>query len=178
MTPFLAAAIAEMLPNAGAPPTCDECGFDWRTRGDECLRMVRDAPATFAHLLEGHDATQPVEPSEWSPSAYVWHVADVVRAWAERLHGLSADPSVSWAGFDPDELGRARRYMALPAVSAPWSVACSADDLQRAVESLAHDTGFTHPEWGHGTVEDALRWVAHEVVHHTLDVQRGVGAGQ
>jgi hypothetical protein len=45
---------------------------------------------------------------------------------------------------------------------------------REALGALDTDVGFDHPEWGHGTVADALRWVAHEVVHHDLDVRHGL----
>jgi hypothetical protein len=174
MTPFLQAAVAEMLPHAGTDSSCAECGFSWLTAGDDALAEVRDGPARFTLLLEGRDATVAPASGVWSPSAYVWHVADLVRAWSERLHSLAADPSAAWAGFDPDELARARRYDALPVTTGPWALARSVEALVLSLEPLAIDTEFLHPEWGSGTVADALRWLAHETVHHHLDVRRGL----
>jgi hypothetical protein len=175
MTPFLEAAIAEMLPNAGAGDACAECWFPWTAGGDEVLGHVQRASDRFAELLTGRDATRTPGPRVWSPSAYVWHVADVVRAWSERLHSLGIDGESRWAGFDPDELSRARRYGELPQVTGPWAVACSTDALTRTLEHLELDDAFVHPEWGDGTVLDGLRWVAHEIVHHELDVREGLG---
>jgi hypothetical protein len=174
MTPFLAAAVAEMLPGAGNSPECAECGFSWLTEPGPARDAVERVPDRFAALLSGVDGTQAPTPEVWSPSAYVWHVSDLVRAWAERLHTLAADPGAAWGAFDPDELARARHYDALPQVSGPWAVARSFDALQRSLEPLASDTAFTHPQWGRGTVADALRWIAHEAVHHELDVRRGL----
>jgi hypothetical protein len=175
MTPFLTAAVAEMLPGAGASSVCAECGFSWLTEAEPALDVVERAPERFAELLAGADGTVAPAPGVWSPSAYVWHVSDLVRAWAERLHSLASDPQAAWAGFDPDELAQARHYDALPQVSGPWAVARSVDALRQSLGSLASETGFTHPEWGSGTVADALRWLAHEAVHHDLDVRRGLG---
>jgi hypothetical protein len=31
-------------------------------------------------------------------------------------------------------------------------------------------TPFVHGDWGRGTVGDATRWLAHEYLHHELDV--------
>ena len=174
MTPFLTAAIAEMLPNAGSAGACAECGFSWRTDGGSALAIVEGAADRFAERLRGSGAA--IEPAQgWRPSAYAWHVGDVVRAWAERLHSLSVDPHVAWAGFDPDELARARRYDALPPATGPWALARSTDALVQSLETLDFDIGFLHPEWGMGTVADAVRWLAHEAVHHDLDVRRGLG---
>jgi hypothetical protein len=174
MTPFLTAAIAEMLTAPGDSSDCEACGFSWLTDAEQALRAVEHAPGRFAELLAGKDGTVAPAPRVWSPSAYVWHVSDLVRAWAERLHSLASDPQAAWAGFDPDELARARHYDALPQVSGPWAVARSVDALRQSLGSVAIDTAFVHPEWGSGTVADALRWLAHEAVHHELDVRRGL----
>jgi hypothetical protein len=174
MTPFLQSAILQMLPQAGDGSSCAECGFSWLATGDEALATVRDGPESFAGLLEGREATMSPAPRTWSPSAYVWHVSDLVRAWAERLHSLAADPEAAWAGFDPDELAQARHYEALPATTGPWSLARSVDALVLSLEPHTIEAPFVHPEWGSGTVADALRWLAHETVHHQLDVRRGL----
>lgn len=174
MTPFLQAAVAEMLPNAGAAEACAECGFTWATTGQQALAEVRDGPDRFArHLRDANGVVAPAADT-WSPSAYAWHVGDVVRAWAERLHSLGTDPDAAWAPFDPDELARARHYDQLPVATAPWALGRSVDALVQSLEPLTVDTSFTHPEWGHGTVADALRWLAHETVHHDLDIRRGL----
>jgi hypothetical protein len=175
MTPFLAGAIAEMLPDADPEHGCRKCGFAWSVGADETLAHLRGGAARFADLLAGRDASRKLREDVWSPSAYVWHVGDVTRAWSERLHALGADPHASWAGFDPDELGRARRYEELPPVTGPWALERATDALEQALAPLDIEVGFTHPEWGRGTVTDALRWVGHEVVHHDLDVRRGLG---
>ena len=175
MTPFLASAIAAMLPGAGSTDRCADCGFAWTCDGDEALTHILDAAHRYAELLEGRDATRKPAPEVWSPSAYVWHLGDVTRAWSERLHSLSADPEARWAGFDPDELARARSYDALPQVTGPWALARATEAFALALEPLDLDTGFVHPEWGDGTVADAVRWIGHEVVHHGFDVRGGLG---
>jgi hypothetical protein len=179
VTPFLAGAIAEMIPNAGDTDRCAECGFAWASAAAACRARVDGAAEAFERLLASAGSGTDLRPSEpdhdgWSAAAYVWHLGDVLRAWAERLHTLSVDPSISWAGFDPDELAAARHYDALPVVTAPWALARSVDALAVALAPLTADDGFVHPEWGQGTVADALRWLAHEVVHHELDVRRAL----
>lgn len=177
MTPFLSTAIAEMLPDADPVDGCRECGFTWTIDAEAARTHLGAAAVRFAALLaDAQDgaATRASRSGTWSPSAYVWHVGDVVRAWSERLHALGQDPTVRWVGFDPDELARARHYDALPPVTGPWALGQAVAALDHVLATVAPDTPFTHPEWGHGTVTDALRWLAHEVVHHDLDVQRGL----
>lgn len=174
MTPFLQAAIAEMLPGAGPGDACSECSFAWSTDGDTALDHLRGAADRYAVVLRGRDATRKPAPQVWSPSGYVWHVGDVVRAWAERLHDLSTASEASWAAFDPDELARARGYDELPPSTGPWALARSTDALMQSLGSLDLPTAFRHPQWGAGTVADALRWLAHEAAHHELDIRRGL----
>jgi hypothetical protein len=174
MTPFLEQAIGEMLTSTRTGDRCTECGFSWGLPPAESLSRIRAAPERFGALLEGRDATAAPEGGGWSPSAYTWHVADLVRAWAERLHAFSIDPSLPWAGFDPDELAAARSYSELPQVTGPWALARSTEAFVHVLSAVDVDAAFDHPEWGRGTIADALRWLAHEVVHHELDIRRGL----
>jgi hypothetical protein len=181
MTPFLAGAIAEMIPNAGDAERCAECGFAWASAAAACRARVDGAAEVFERLLAttGADLGAAARRSDpdadgWTAAAYVWHLGDVLRAWSERLHTLSVDSSIPWAGFDPDELAAARRYDVLPMVTAPWALARAIDALAVALAPLTAEDEFVHPEWGEGTVADALRWLAHEVVHHELDVRRAL----
>jgi hypothetical protein len=175
MTPFLQAAIAEMLDDAEATHGCDACKFSWEIDVDQALLLIHGSPERFAGLLDGRDGMQAPGRDVWSPSAYVWHVGDLVRAWSERLHTLANDPAAAWAGFDPDELADARGYSDLPQVTAAWALAQAVDALDAALAELDLEADFVHPEWGKGDVTDALRWLAHEVAHHELDVRRGLG---
>ena len=176
MTPFLQAAITVMLPGADPAAGCRECGFDWTEPAGRVRAHLDDAPERFAILLREPTAARAVPAhGVWSPGGYAWHVVDLVRAWSERLHSLAADPGAPWAGFDPDELAGARHYDELPVASAPWALARAVDALDEALAMLDVEGSFDHPEWGRGTVADALRWLAHEVVHHDLDVRRGLG---
>jgi hypothetical protein len=174
VTPFLEAAIREMLDDADPSTGCAACGFTWTADAAPLLDHVAGAGGRFGALLAGRDASRKPDAETWSPSAYVWHVGDVTRAWSERLHALANDPAARWAGFDPDELGRARAYDQLPAVTGPWALDRATDAFAQVLAWLDLDDGFDHPEWGHGTVADAVRWVAHELAHHERDVRRGL----
>jgi hypothetical protein len=67
MTPFLTAAVAEMLPGAGDSSACAECGFSWLTDAEQALDAVERAPGRFAELLAGADGTVAPAPGVWSP---------------------------------------------------------------------------------------------------------------
>ena len=58
----------------------------------------------------------------WSAKAYVFHVADNLRIFAERLEGVFAGGPITLAGYDQDQLAAARDYEAMSVQTALWSV--------------------------------------------------------
>lgn len=175
MTPFLSAAIAWLHGPDASEVRCLECGFAWQLAGPEAVQVIGEAPKRYASNLADWDDRRAVPEGTWSPVAYVWHVVDVLRGWSERFRAIAEDPETQLAPWDPDRLAAARGYGDLPLAGALWSLERATDDVRSAVGDLDHRTGFTHPEWGRGDVEDALRWLAHEVTHHEVDIARGVG---
>jgi hypothetical protein len=93
--------------------------------------------------------------------------ADTLRGTCHAAEGTSGAP----VGMRPSPRPRDD---ALPGATWPWALARSVDALLLSLAPLTNDTPFVHPEWGDGTVADALRWLAHETVHHELDVRRGL----
>lgn len=174
MTPFLHNAIDTMLARADAEGGCRECGFTWTLGVDEAVAHIRSAPQRYRSHLADRDGSARPAPDVWSPSAYVWHLADAFRVWAERLHAIAADGQARLAGFDPDELAAVRAYDAQPQSAGLWTLSRAVGDLDAALEEVDAATTFSHPEWGPGDVGDVLRWLAHEAVHHELDVSRGL----
>jgi hypothetical protein len=70
-----------------------------------------------------------------------------------------------------------RNYRQLPTAAALWALPHATDAFVALSRSLDAGTEFLHGDWGRGTVGDALRWIAHEYVHHQLDVaERAVPA--
>lgn len=176
MTPFLREAIRWLQGPDASEVRCVECGFAWQLAGSEAERIVSEAPTRYASLLGDWDPRRVTPAGTWSPTAYVWHVVDVLRSWSERLRALYEDPETAFVSFDQDRLADVRGYDRLPLAGALWSLGRAAEDIRAAASDLDHRTGFTHPDWGPGEVEDGLRWLAHEVTHHEVDIARGVGS--
>lgn len=172
-TPFLRNGVSSLLPRATLDG-CRECGFAWDLDVGTARATVLGAPGTLASLLRDREATARPAPDTWSPSAYVWHLADMLRFWAERLHAIARDPAVGLVAWDPDQVARVRGYDDLPQATGLWALERAGDDLALVLETVTPATAFTHPEWGRGDVGDVLRWLAHEVVHHEGDVRRGL----
>ncbi len=175
MNPFLRAAIGSLDGSDPSEVRCVDCGFAWQLAGPEAERIVSEAPQRYGSILGDWDARRSTPEGTWSPTAYVWHVVDVLRSWSERFRALSEDPDATFVPWDQDRLAEARGYERLPLSGALWTLERAAGDVRAAVADLDHRTGLTHPDWGAGEVEDALRWIAHEVTHHEVDITRGVG---
>jgi hypothetical protein len=132
---------------------------------------VSGAPARFASLLAGQDGRKVHPNLAWNATAYVVHVADVLRIWSDRIAAVAlgaADPVVP---YDEDMLGDVRGYVSLPLAGAMWSLGRAVGDWQ-AVELLAASTTvtLTHPEQGPLSLDDARRIMAHEIEHHVADL--------
>lgn len=111
----------------------------------------------------------------WTPAQYLWHVVDVLRFGVERLWTLDLDPDAGAMPWDENQA------MAVRARS-PHSVPVGLHALGRLAEEWGEAawgapaaTTLAHPELGPLTRDDVVHRNAHEVVHHELDVRRGLG---
>jgi len=152
---------------------CRECGYSWSIEVDDAVRLIQAVPERYAALIGEGDGSARGAGLEWSSGAYVCHVADNLRIWAERLVGAARGSSRPVAPYDADLLARARNYGAVPVEGALWSVRLAAAAWEEAVELGA--TGrvvLAHPERGPQTVSDVVRNNAHDAYHHAWDIER------
>jgi hypothetical protein len=150
---------------------CRECGFEWSVGPAVCGAIVSDAPARFRSLLAGHDGKEAHPNLEWNATAYVVHVADVLRIWSDRIAAVALGASEPVVPYDEDRLGDARGYMRLPLPGALWSLGRAVGDWQ-AAEQLAESATvlLAHPEQGPLPLDDVRRIMAHEIEHHVGDL--------
>ena len=165
---FLAGAKAWLYQQPD-PDRCPACDFDWSITPGDALAQIETAPRRYEALLDGRDGMVPATQG-WNATSYVWHLADLSRSWSERWVLLAANPGAELAGWDPDDLAAARNYVAMPKVSALWALSTSVQLLVDLSAHLDASTPFQHGEWGEGTIGEALVWLAHEFVHHEVDV--------
>jgi hypothetical protein len=153
---------------------CRECGFTWSMSLEEAVAVVATAPDTFTELLAGADGSERLPALTWPVVAYVAHVADNLRIWAERLAGLAAGDDRPVARYDQDLLAEARHYREISLAGALWSLGRAAADWTGAV---ARATGVTlvHPDRGPQSLLDVARSNAHDTRHHGWDVRRTLG---
>lgn len=170
-TPFLTGALADVFGD-GAAERCRSCGFDWDVTLSAALDAIEASPGHHAALLAHRDGMAPADDGGWNATGYLWHLTDLARSWSERWVQLRARPGSSLVGWDPDDLAAARNYRELPTVAAVWALRDAVDTFVALGRALDGTTTFEHGDWGTGTVADATRWVAHEFVHHQLDVDQ------
>ena len=152
---------------------CVECGFDWSITARRAAAEIQGAPARYRELLDGTDGSQRLPELAWSAKAYVFHVADNLWIWAERMAGAVAGASGEVPGYDQDRLAKDREYENMPVESALWS-------LDRAVTAwmevfaTAEERAvvLVHPYGGRLEVGDVALGNGHDVRHHTYDLSR------
>ncbi|MFI0350945.1 hypothetical protein [Actinomadura sp. 9N407] len=155
----------------GSP--CRECGYQWSITLEQAIDLVAAIPQRYAGLLYGHDATLQHPDLEWTASAYVCHVTDNLRIWAERLASAALTGHADITGYDDDLLARARAYNLLPVSGALWSLRSAATSWRQAVQMATEsEVVLLHPKRGPQPVAEVVRNNAHDAYHHEWDIRR------
>ena len=153
---------------------CRECGGSvgpW-----EAVRLVEELPSRCRELLAGCTGRERCAGLAWTPSAYVAHVGDNLRIWAERLAGAWLSGEVAVSGYDADLLARARGYDSVGLAGALWSLERAVVDWSASVTAaLRAGVVLRHAGRGPQRAEDVVRDNAHDGHHHVWDVGRIVG---
>ena len=154
---------------------CRGCGYRWTIGNGDAVIMVSEVPATFGRVLAGATGKERHPDLAWSASAYVSHVADNLRIWAERLAGVTAGAPPDVGGYDQDGLAEARGYQHIPLQAAQWSLSRSvAGWLQAVGQARTHGIVLIHPERGGQSLSDVVLANAHDAFHHRLDIERSL----
>jgi hypothetical protein len=142
----------------------------------EAVAVVSAIPVAYARLLADATGEEQNPTLAWSVSAYVCHVGDNLRIWAERLVGSGRDGRVEVESYDEHALGEARGYGSIALGAVMWSLGRSVDAWVEAVgRSPRRGTVLVHPERGRLTLGDVVTANAHDAVHHGWDIQRTLG---
>jgi DinB superfamily len=156
---------------------CRRCGYEWSLGPSPCGEIVSSAAVRYAALLAGQNGKREHVELQWNAAAYVTHVADVLRIWADRVAGAALGSSDLILPYDEGELGMVRGYSGLPLAGALWALERAVGDWSAAAE-LARSAGsiLNHPEQGPLGLDDVLRIMAHEIEHHAADLSLIVSA--
>lgn len=150
---------------------CGLCDFTWSISFEVAMALVAEVPDGYRRAVAGADGSERTASLGWSVGAYVCHVADNLRIWAERLMGVVGGGGASVASYDENLLAQARRYAAIPLTAALWSLDRSVDDWLAAVDaSDPEGVVLVHPERGGLTLFDVTAANAHDAFHHLVDI--------
>jgi len=169
MTPFLDGALRWFY-QAEPPKVCPACGFDWSIDAGDALTVIVSSPDRFEAALAGKNGMKSQEDGSWNATAYLWHLTDPARSWAERWVQISEMPGSRLVGWDPDELAEVRGYRSLPTSAGLWALRSAVETFVEVTAMMAPDAPFEHGDWGKGDVADGLRCLRHEFHHHEADV--------
>jgi hypothetical protein len=142
------------------------------------IALMRGLPDSIDHLVSDATGTERLADLAWNVSAYIAHMTDNTRIWAERLIATArgADPHV--VPYDPDLLGESRHYNDVALEGATWSFRISVESWLTAVEE-AEPAGVVmlHSERGEMELFDVVASNAHDSYHHRWDLTRILRGG-
>jgi hypothetical protein len=138
---------------------CDECGFDNTTmRNDAIVDLI----AAYSVDADALSDARPV-PDVWSPREYAWHMRDAFDFYAERIESvLRADrPQLEGRDFSID-----------PKPGPPPDVAAVVTRLRALTPEQWERVGISSTGTDERDVRNLASRLAHECVHHALDMAR------
>lgn len=153
---------------------CRECGFSWSLDVSDAKAVIAGLPAQLADLLKDASGAERHPGLVWAVTAYVAHIGDNLRIWAERVAGITLGGSMAVASYDENLLATARAYQSLSLAGALWSLERATSDWLHAISMAAPDLAMIHPQRGEVRVGDIVISNTHDAVHHVWDVRRSL----
>jgi hypothetical protein len=153
---------------------CRECGFSWSITITDAKCLVAGIPAQLAVTLDGATGDERLSQLAWTVTAYVAHIGDNLRVWAERLAGIARGGLPVVSIYDENLLAEARAYDALSLPAVQWTLQRSTDDWLDAVATAPTDLVMVHPDRGAIDLEAIVLSNAHDAAHHVWDIERSL----
>lgn len=157
---------------------CPECGFEAAALDRTAVApTVRDNAAAWQAIL-ADPAGLADRPSDdrWSALEYACHIEDVYRIMDGRLARMLAEDAPAFANWDQNATALERRYGSQDpgVVSAALGEAAAALAARYdGVSGADWDRKGTRSDGAVFTVESLGRYLAHDIVHHLVDVDQG-----
>jgi hypothetical protein len=152
---------------------CRECGFTWTIDLTAMVVLMRGLPDRIDQLVSAAAGTEQLPELEWNVSAYIAHMTDNTRIWAERLIGVARGADAHVVPYDPDLLADSRHYNEVALEGAKWSLRSSVESWLTAVEEAKRARVVVlHSERGVMELFDVVASNAHDADHHRLDLTR------
>jgi len=133
-------------------------------------------PDVIDELVSGAAGGERLPDLEWNVSAYLAHMTDNTRVWAERLIAVARGADAHVTPYDPDLLAESRHYNEVALEGAKWSFRVAVGDWLVAVEEAKlADVVILHSERGAMELFDVVASNAHDASHHRWDLMRILG---
>jgi hypothetical protein len=152
--------------------SCAECGFSNATMDNAALiELIEDVGPVW---VPPFSAERPA-PEVWSPLEYAFHYRDAIEWYAERIDlVLTADR--------PQLEGRDFSVTPEPSDAIRDVIAAATQRVTQLFRSLSDDewarVGIGSSDGGERSVRNLASRLAHEGVHHLLDIGRSVPTAQ
>lgn len=163
---------------------CDECGFTYDDVAvtDLPARVLGDVAPYRAAVLEAETAgvvRQRPTPEVWSPLEYACHMRDVLVVQRERLQRALDEERPEFASMGPDQRAVDDDYNGQDPAFVLDELDVAATAFAERLATLAPDDWDRTGVYGvAGIGERDVAWIGrhtlHEVVHHLMDIRRGV----
>jgi uncharacterized damage-inducible protein DinB len=135
--------------------------------------LMFEVPDAIDELVIGATGAERLPQLEWNVSAYVAHMTDNTRIWAERLIAIArgADPHI--VPYDADLLAEARQYNDVALEGAKWSFRSAVEQWRSAVdEAGSAEVVVLHAARGVMDLPDVVASNVHDSYHHRWDITR------
>jgi hypothetical protein len=159
---------------ATAATVCPQCGFDWTLPDEVAVDIVANVTGRFSRAFAGRDGPRYGLAGTWSPREYLWHVVDGLRHATEDLWMLALDPDAGLTPWRQHDFMVARSAAPMSLRVGLLALAVASGEWLRAAQDAPADVSSWHPENGWVYRGWILRWTAHEVIHHELDIRWGL----
>jgi hypothetical protein len=137
------------------------------------VALMRGLPDSIDQLVSGASGKERLPDLEWNVAAYVAHMTDNTRIWAERLIAVARGADAHVVPYDPDLLGESRHYNDVALEGARWSFRVAVEGWLLAVaEAKPAGVVMLHSERGAMELFDVVASNAHDADHHRWDVTR------
>lgn len=151
---------------------CEACGFD-NTKLSEAdlITLIDQQASTYPAALDGVPREQleaRPSPEVWSALEYAAHQRDVIAWYSDRIERALTEDRPHFTGYD---------FSVTPVLSDDDGdeIAVLAEALSNRLASLTEDewarVGIGSNDGGERDVRNLASRVAHEAVHHLLDIE-------
>jgi hypothetical protein len=174
------AMTASSLCSYRAMRLCAQCGFDWECDREAVLASLEGIGTAVRQRIESASSIR-IRPSVdvWSALEYAAHTRDVARFYGRRIHAVLAEDRPQLHSVDFEALATGGRYHEELESEVLRALASETDEVVRQLRALTA-SGWLRvgigSDGGQRTVLELSRRLAHDAVHHLLDIDEVLAA--